>query len=470
MSTMRNHKRWFAAIAAVLAALLVWLAIPAPAQPTQPEAATPAASGSRGRVVELRIGDAILPLTAEFVNDAFTEAAKQNADLVLITMNTPGGLDSSMRDIIQRILNSPIPVAVYVTPAGSRAASAGFYILLSADIAAMAPGTNTGAASPLIVIGGQPVSIDETLKKKIINDAAAYIRSIAEKRGRNAEDAVKAVTEGASYTETEALKRNMIDIVADSPDALLQQLHGREIRRFDGKTVTLQLENPVRVPWEMTRSQRFLATISRPDVLFILFILAVVGIYMEFSHPGLILPGVVGGVSLLLFLVAIQTLPVNALAIALILLGVVLFVLEAKFTSYGLLGLAGVVSILIGALVLIDSPITGFRVSLGVALGITLPMAVITIFLMRLVLRSFRWKPAMGNEQMVGSTGEVTETIRPAGSAYEGSAGMVFVQGELWRATANSEIPKGAKIRVVKVNGLTVHVEYAEAPQVPASS
>lgn len=430
--------------------------LPALAQdPTAP----PAKAGGSSRVIELRIDDVILPLTAEFVRDAFAEAKEQNAELVLITMNTPGGLDSSMRDIITQILASPVPVAVYVTPAGSRAASAGFYILLAADIAAMSPGTNTGAASPVMIIGGQPVTLDETFKKKIINDAAAYIRSIAEKRGRNVEDAVKAVTDGDAYTETEALRRKLIDLVADSSDDLLAKLKGREIRRFDGTTQTLALENPVRINTEMTRRQKFLAAIGRPDVLFILFILAVLGIYMEFSHPGFILPGVVGGVSLILFLVAIQTLPINALGVLLILLGIVFFVLEAKFTSYGLLGLGGVVSILIGALLLIDSPITGFGVSLGVALGVTVPFAVIAIFLMRLVLRSFRWKSSMGNEQLVGLACEVTETIRPAGSAYEGSGGMVFLQGELWRATAEQEIPKGAQARVTKVNGLTVTVE-----------
>ena len=424
----------------------------------QEPAAAPANSNSSSRVVELRIDDVILPLTAEFVRDAFAEAQKLRADLVLITMNTPGGLDSSMRDIITQILASPVPVAVYVTPAGSRAASAGFYILLSADIAAMSPGTNTGAASPILVVGGQPVTLDETFRKKIINDAAAYIRSIAEKRGRNAEDAVKAVTEGDAYTETEALRRKLIDVVAESPDALLKELNGREIRRFDGKTHKLALANPARIPWQMTGRQKFLAEISRPDVLFILFILAVLGIYMEFSHPGFILPGVVGGVSLLLFLVAIQTLPINALGVLLILLGVVFFVLEAKFTSYGLLGLGGVLSILVGAIILVDSPITGFGVSLGVALGVTLPMAAITIFLMRLVMKSFAWKASVGNEQLVGATGEVTETIRPAGSAYAGSGGMVFLQGELWRATADHEIPKGTQVRVKKVSGLTVHV------------
>jgi membrane-bound serine protease (ClpP class) len=449
-------------------------------QPASAPTPAPVAAGASARIVELRIDDVILPLTAEFVRDAFGEAKNQNAALILITMNTPGGYDGSMREIITAILASPVPVAVYVTPSGSRAASAGFYILLAADIAVMSPGTNTGAASPIMVVGGQPVTLDETFKKKIINDASAYIRSIAEKRGRNAEDAVKAVTDGDAYTETEALRRKLIDLIAESPDDLLKQLNGREIRRFDGKTQTLALENPVRVPWQMSRSQEFLAAIGRPDVLFILLILAVLGIYMEFSHPGFILPGVVGGVSLLLLLVGIQTLPINALGVLLILLGVVFFVLEAKFTSYGLLGLGGVISVLIGAMILVDSPFTGFGVSLGVALGVTLPMAAITIFLMRLVMKSFQWKASMGNEQLVGLTCEVTETIRPAGSSldgpgsasggaapsvYTGSTGMVFLQGELWRATADTEIPKGAQVRVKKVSGLTVAVEPAEKPQ-----
>ena len=443
---------WLAVLSVAAGA---WLAgLPANAQD-----AAPVVTAGAARVIELRIDDIILPLTAEFVADAFDEAEKQKASLILITMNTPGGLDTSMRDIIQRILKSPIPVAVYVSPAGSRAASAGFYILLSADIAAMSPGTNTGAASPIMVFGGQPVSIDETLKKKIINDAAAYIRSIAEKRGRNPEDAVKAVTEGLAWTENEALKRKMIDLVAESPEDLLAKLNGREVKRFDGHTVTLALANPVRVPWQMSRRQQFLAVISRPDVLFILFIFAVLGIYIEFSHPGLVLPGAVGGVSLILFLVAMQTLPVNALGILLILLGIVLFVLEAKFTSYGLLGIGGVVSILIGAMILIESPMTGFGVSRVVALGVTVPLAVIAIFLMRLVLKSFEWKPSMGNEQLVGETCEVTEAIHPAGSPYEGSGGMVFLQGELWRASSDREIAKGTQVRVKKVDGLTVHVE-----------
>lgn len=459
---MRDTEKMRASCLVFAATCLIagaWLA----AMPASAQEASPAApSAFAARVIELRIDDVILPLTAEFVADAFTEAEKQNASLILITMNTPGGLDSSMRDIIQRILKSPIPVAVYVSPAGSRAASAGFYILLAADVAAMSPGTNTGAASPIMVLGGQPVSIDETLKKKIINDAAAYIRSIAEKRGRNPEEAVKAVTDGQAWTENESLKHKMIDLVAESPEDLLAKLNGREVRRFDGHTVKLALENPVRVPWEMSGRQKFLAVISRPDVLFVLFILAVLGIYMEFSHPGLVLPGVVGGVSLILFLVAMQTLPVNALGILLILTGVVLFVLEAKFTSYGLLGLGGVLSVLIGAMILIESPMTGFGVSVGVALGVTIPFAVIAVLLMRLVLKSFRWRPSMGNEQLVGETCEVTETIRPSGSDYDGSSGMVFLQGELWRATSNREIPKGTQVRVTKVDGLTVYVEPVE--------
>jgi membrane-bound serine protease (ClpP class) len=437
----------------------LWASGQDPDAPSEPVPSSP----GRARVIELRIEDVILPLMAEFVGGGFDKAENENADLILITVDTPGGLDSSMRDIIGRILNSPVPVVVYVTPSGSRAASAGFYILLSADVAAMAPGTSTGAASPIFVFGGQPVKIDETLRKKVVNDAAAYLRSIAEKRGRNADLAVKAVTEATAFTEAEALDGKLIDIVADSTEDLLTKLDGREIERFNGTKVTLALAGAIRTTVEMNRRQRFLASIARPDVLFILFVIGVLGLYMEFSNPGLIVPGVVGGISLILALVAIQILPINALGVLLIIGGLVLFALEAKFTSYGLLSLGGVVSMILGAMILIRSPITGLGVSLGVTLGVTVPAALLTVFLMRLVLRTFKLKMATGREQLVGSMGEVTETVGIREAAYEGGKGMVFVQGELWRAVGKQEIPKGASIRVVKVEGLTVHVEPADS-------
>ncbi|MBI1749208.1 MAG: nodulation protein NfeD [Acidobacteria bacterium] len=428
-----------------------------------------AGSPEAARVLEVRIDDAIFPVQADFVKDAFDEAVRTNARLVLITMNTPGGLDSSMREIIQRIISSPIPVAVYVSPAGTRAASAGFYILLSADIAAMAPGTNTGAASPIFVLGGQPVQIDETLRKKAMNDAAAYLRSITGKRGRNPQLAELAVTEAKAFTEKEALDGKLIDLIAPSTEDLLGQLNGREIRRFDGSTVKLSLPSPVRTSFEMSTRQRLLDRIARPDVLFILVILAVLGLYMEFNNPGLILPGVVGGVSLILALVAMQILPINAVGVLLILLAIVLFVLEAKVTSHGLLAIGGIAAMIVGALLLIKSPITGHGVSLKVAVIMTLPFALITVFLMRQVFKSFSWKPSTGMEQMAGVSGEVTTAAETpqADGAYHGQA---FVQGALWSVVAAQPLPKGARVRVLKTEGLTLHVELAGTPQAAAAA
>lgn len=409
----------------------------------------------QGRVVELDINDIIHPITAEYVNRGLDEAEATKAKLVVIQLNTPGGLDSSMRDIIQRIINSPVPVAVFVGPSGARAASAGFYILQAADIAAMAPGTHTGAASPVLVnlLTRTVVPLDETMHKKIINDATAYMRSIVTKRGRNVADAEATITEARAYTAEEALKRKMVDLLAETPEALLAALEGREIARFDGRKETLALAKAVRVPYDMTGRQRFLARILSPDVFFLLLIFGVLGIYVEFTHPGLIVPGVVGGICALLALFAMNVLPVNAMGFLLIALALGLFILEAKYTSHGLLGLGGVVAMLLGALVLIRSPWTGAGVSASVALGVTVPFAFITIFLMQLVLRSRKLKVAMGREQMVGATGEVRQPILPGGE------GMVFFQSELWRASAESEIPAGARVRVLSVDGLILRVE-----------
>jgi len=421
----------------------------------------PATPAPLPTVVEVAIDDIIHPVMLEHVGGALDDAKSMGAAAVLVTVNTPGGLDSSMRAIIQRILESPVPVVVYVYPSGSHAASAGFFVLLSADVAAMAPGTSTGAASPVFVIGGQTVDIDETMRKKVTNDAAAYLRSFAEKRGRNVPLAETAVTEAKAFTAGEALEGRMIDVIAANPDELLAQLDGRTISRFDGSKVTLHTAQARRQLVEMTGRQRFLTRILRPDVFFVLLILGALGLYTEFTHPGLIVPGVVGGISMVLALFAMNLLPVNATGVLLIVLAIALFILEAKYTSHGVLGIGGAVAMVLGALMLIRSPMTGMGVSLWVALGVTLPFALITIFLMRLVLRSFRWKFSTGTEQMVGEIGEVTESID--------GRGMVFVCGELWRAQAQDKIPKGARVRVVRVEGLTVHVEpVAEAGAVQA--
>jgi membrane-bound serine protease (ClpP class) len=404
-------------------------------------------------VLELKIDGEVEPILATYIDEGITDAANRHASLIVITMDTPGGLSDSMKDIIQHILSSSVPVAVYVHPTGSRAASAGFYILLSADIAAMAPGTHTGAASPLIAVGGYPVAIDETLRRKITNDAQAFLRSFAEKRGRNPKLAETAVTDAKAFTEKEALDGKLIDLIANSEDDLLRQLNGREITRFDGSKVKLALASPVRIPFELSARQKFLSRIVQPDVFFILLILGVLGLYTEFTHPGVIAPGVVGGICMVLALYAMHILPVNLAGVFLILLALALFILEAKFTSHGVLAAGGIISMLLGAMFLIRSPLTPGGVSLGVALAVTLPFAVLTVFLMRLVLRSRSWKNQTGREEMIGAQGTVVTEL-PVGSE-----GMIRIHGELWRAISNQPVPEGKPVRVVKMDGLKLYVE-----------
>jgi membrane-bound serine protease (ClpP class) len=401
----------------------------------------------------MKIDGEVEPILATYIDEGITDAANRHASLVLITMDTPGGLSDSMKDIIQHILASQVPVAVYVYPTGARGASAGFFILLSADIAAMAPGTHTGAASPIIGVGGYPVAIDETLRRKIMNDAQAFLRSFAEKRGRNPKLAETAVTDAKAFTEREALDGKLIDLIASSENDLLRQLNGREITRFDGSKVKLALADPVRVPFELSPRQKFLSRIVEPDIFFILLILGVLGLYTEFTHPGVVAPGVVGGICMVLALYAMHILPVNLAGVFLIILALALFILEAKFTSHGVLAAGGIVSMLLGAMFLIRSPLTAGGVSLGVALSVTLPFAALTIFLMRLVLRSRSWKNQTGREEMIGAQGTVVTPL-PGGAE-----GMIRVHGELWRAISNQPVPEGKPVRVVKMDGLKLYVE-----------
>jgi membrane-bound serine protease (ClpP class) len=444
----------------LMLALLFALAAPANAQTSQA-----ANAALRARVVTLRIGDEIEPIMAEYIDGGITNAAQQHASLILLTMDTPGGLGTSMEDIIQHILSSSVPVVVYVSPAGARGASAGFFILLSADVAAMAPGTHAGAASPLIEIGGVPLNVDETLKKKILNDATAFLRSYAEKRGRNVQVAETAVTEGKAFTETEALNNKLVDLVANSPEDLFSKLNGQTIKRFDGSETRLNLNNPEVVTMEMSARQRFLARIVQPDVFFILLIAGALGLYVEFTHPGMIAPGVIGAIALVLALFAMHILPVNFAGLLLIIVALGLFILEAKYTSHGVLAAGGIIAMLLGAFMLIRSPLTNAGVSFGVALGVTLPAALVTIFLMRLVLRSRAWKQTSGKEELLGAKAEVTEAFAPL--SVEGASpvfqGMVRLRGELWRAVAPVAMPAGAQVRVVRVSGLTVHVMPAES-------
>jgi len=420
--------------------------------------ATAEENSSNPVVLRLDLDREVEPVLATYIDEGIANAASRHAALVLITMDTPGGLSDSMKKIIQHILTSTVPVAVYVSPAGARGASAGFFILLSADVAAMAPATHTGAASPVMAIGGWQLQVDETMRKKILNDATAFLRSYTEKRGRNPTLAETAVTDAKAFTEKEALDGKLIDLIASSSDDLLHQLDGRSITRFDGAKTVLALKNATIVSFELSGRQKFLARIVEPDVFFVLLMVGVLGLYAEFTHPGMIAPGVIGGICSVLALYAMHLLPVNFAGVLLILLALALFILEAKFTSHGVLAVGGVVAMVLGAMFLIRSPLTAGGVSLGVALAATLPFALITIFLMRLVLRSRNWKSTTGREELIGEEGIAVSGLTA------GAEGMIRVHGELWRAISPRAVLEGRRVRVRNVEGLKLHVEPEEAP------
>ena len=408
-------------------------------------------------VLELKLDREVEPILATYIDEGLAEAANRHASLVLITMDTPGGLGESMKDMIQHILASPVPVAVYVSPTGARGASAGFFILLSADIAAMAPATHTGAASPVVIVGGFQMQIDETMRRKMFNDTTAFLRSYSEKRGRNPTLAETAVTDAKAFTEKEALEGKLIDLIAATPEDLLHQLDGRTITRFDGTKTVLALKNATTAVFQLSARQSFLARIVEPDVFFVLLILGVLGLYTEFTHPGMVAPGVIGGICAVLALYAMHILPVNFAGVLLILLALALFILEAKFTSHGVLALGGIVSMILGAMFLIRSPLTSGGVSLGVALSATLPFALITVFLMRLVLRSRSWKSTTGREELIGEEGIAISGLGA------GAEGMIRVHGELWQAVSPRAVSEGKSVRVRSVEGLKLHVEPEEA-------
>ncbi len=422
--------------------------------------AAPADGSAAPVVLELKIDGEVEPILATYIEEGLADAAQRHAALVLITMDTPGGLSDSMKHIIQHILASPVPVAVYVEPTGARGASAGFYILLSADIAAMAPGTHAGAASPVIMIGGFATQIDETFRKKINNDAMAFLRSFTEQRGRNPALAETAITDARAFTEKEALDGKMIDLIASSREDLLRQMDGRKITRFDGSKMTLALDHPVTVDFQLSGRQRFLARIVEPDAFFILLLLGVLGLYTEFTHPGVVAPGVFGGISMVLALYAMHLLPINFAGLFLILLALVFFILEAKYTSHGVLAGGGVLSMLLGAMFLVRSPLTNGGVSLGIAVAATLPFAVLAVFLMRLVLRSRHWKSATGMEELIGAQGVAVSSLR------EGVEGMIRIHGELWGAVSSRPAPEGATVRVLRIEGLKLYVEPSQVPAV----
>ncbi len=440
--SLQRLRRHFVLIALFTLALLSLF----PSVSADEHASTPA-------VLDLDLHGVVEPILATYIDEGIANAERRQAALILITMDTPGGLSDSMQDIIKHILASRVPVAVYITPTGARGASAGFFILLSADIAAMAPGTHTGAASPVIAIGGWQLQVDETMKRKILNDALAFLRSYAEKRGRNPALAETAVTDAKAFTDKEALDGKMIDLIAATTDDLIRQLDGRQITRFDGTKTKLSLANAKLTPFELSGRQKFLARIVEPDVFFVLLIIGVLGLYTEFTHPGVIAPGVIGGICAVLALYAMHLLPVNFAGVLLILLALALFILEAKYTSHGVLLAGGVVSMLLGAMFLIRSPLTAGGVSLGVAAAVTLPFAALCVILMRLVLRSRRWKTATGREEMVGAQGVVIAALG------DGAEGMIRIHGELWRAFSSQPLAEGKPVRVVRIDGLKLYVE-----------
>lgn len=415
-----------------------------------------------GDVLKITVDDAIHPITEEFIGRAVQQAQSSHANALLIDLRTPGGLETSMRKIVEEITASQVPVIIYVTPSGARAASAGFVILEAADIAAMAPGTNTGAAHPVTVGGGQ---IDEVMKQKITNDAAALMRSIAEKRGRNVPVAESAVRESKSFTEKEALQQKLIDIVSPNEQDLLKQLNGREITRWDGSKTKLKTDGPVH-EYNMTLKQEILAWLMNPNMSFVLLAIGLLALYVEFNHPGAIVPGVVGFFFIVLAVFALNILPIRYSAFAMILLAFVFFALEAKFTSHGALTIAGIVSLTVGALLLVDAPIPEMRVHLWTALAVSIPLGVITAFLMGIAWKARRNKLASGVEAMIGEIAIAETALLPNGK--------VFVHGETWNARSASQVAAGQKVRVTRVDGLWLDVEpvaaEAKAPAVIAGS
>jgi membrane-bound serine protease (ClpP class) len=406
------------------------------------------------KIARVDLNGAIDPITAEFVVKSIQRAEAEQAEFLLIRLQTPGGFGTSMEEIITTMLNSKIPVVVYVTPSGSKAASAGFFILLAADVAAMAPGTNTGAAHPLMAIGGFPVDGGEaskTLSAKITSNATAFLRSIASKRNRNVEEAEKGVVESKSFTETEALQKNLIDLVAKDEGELFRRLDGYKVRLFSGQERSLHTGDQPVVDYAMTTRQKFLSTISQPNLALLLGIAGLILLYFEFTHPGFIAPGVIGGICLLLSILGFSFLPINYVGVILILLAISLFIAEVKVQGFGVLGLGGVVAMVIGILILIDTPDPSMRIGLGAALAVSIPFAVIFMILLYALIKSLRQKVSTGVAGMIGLIGVADTEIH--------HSGRVKVRGEYWSACSDAPIVAGKAVRVLSVNDLNLEVE-----------
>lgn len=407
----------------------------------------PAVAG-KGIVRSIDINGPINPVTADYLKRNLREAARSNETLLLVEMDTPGGLDSAMRDSVKDVMASPVPVVVYVAPSGARAASAGAVIALAADICAMAPGTNIGAAHP-VSIGEKP---DKVMQEKLVNDAEAYVEGIARKRGRNEVLAKQMVRESLSLSAEKALDGKVIDLIAADRGELLRKLDGRNVLR-NGKSVALDLTGAVVKEHEMATREKILNVISNPNVAYVLMMLGFLGIFFELSNPGVILPGVIGGISLILAFFAFQTLPVNYAGVLLILLAIVLFIAEIKIVSHGMLTVGGVISMILGSLLLFESPEPYLRVSWSVIIVTVLATTVFAVCAVTLAVKAHRRKPVSGREGLIGETGRAETAID--------LEGKVFVRGEYWQAFSDEQIAQNDKIEVVAVEGMRVKVRKA---------
>ncbi len=402
---------------------------------------------SERRVLLITVNGIINPVAAEYIGGAVSQASEMKAEALIIRLDTPGGLDSSMREIVRDVVGSPAPVVVYVAPSGSRAASAGVFITIAAHIAAMAPGTNIGAAHP-VTMGEK---MDKVMSEKVTNDAAAYIRSLAKQRGRNEQWAEDAVRKSVSITETDALKINVIDLVARDVTELLSKLDGRKVTTITGEKV-LKTAGAIVIEREMSMRYRILDLISNPNVAYILMLLGFYGLFFEFTNPGAIFPGVMGGICLILGFYALQTLPVNYAGLLLIILGIIFFILEVKIVSHGLLTIGGVIALIFGSLMLFESSSPLFRLSLAVILPATLITALFFVFTVGLAYRAFRRRPLTGVEGLIGLEGVAKTEITPQG-------GTVLVHGEWWSAYSDELIPKDSAVAVEAIKGLKIKVK-----------
>ena len=404
----------------------------------------PAFAASR-QVNVIRVESVISSSAAEYIVAAIKQAEKDKVAALVIELDTPGGLDTSMRAIIKEMLAAERPIVVYVAPSGARAASAGAFITVAAHIAAMAPGTNIGAAAP-VAMGGQ---MDKTMEKKVTNDAAAYMRTIAEKRGRPIDLAEEWVRKATAKTETEALKAKLIDLVSPKLEDLLQAIDGRVVTTAAGK-VKIETKDATVIRGEMNLREKILKIIADPTIAYFLLLLGLAGLYFEFSTPGAILPGVLGGISLILALYAFQQLPINYAGVLLILLAIVMFIAEIKIVSHGVLTLGGVAAMILGSVLLIDSPVPDMRIPLTTIIATALAVAGFFTLIVGTAARALRSRTTTGREGMVGEVGVVRSRLAPRG--------QVFVRGELWNAEAESPVEPGDSVRVAKIEGLTLRV------------